>query len=103
MDDKQQTQKMDFRLLAREHPDTELAKRVCSILRWKIRYDSIRVRAEKGHVTLLGEVDWDLDRQAAEQTVRRLSGVVGITNLITTKPMPMNLADIKPSHDICSH
>jgi osmotically-inducible protein OsmY len=51
------------------------------------RYGSFdRVKAEKGHVTLSGEVSWDLDREAAEHAVRRLSGVVGITNLTTTKP-----------------
>jgi osmotically-inducible protein OsmY len=70
--------------LWREHSDAEIANRARGVLRWKIRYDSIRVMAEKGHVTLLGEVNWNLDREAAEQTVRRLSGVVGVTNRITT-------------------
>jgi osmotically-inducible protein OsmY len=68
-----------------EHFDTEIAKRARSVLRWKIRYDSIRVTAEKGHLTLFGEVNWDLDREAAEQTVRKLSGVTGVTNLLTAK------------------
>jgi hypothetical protein len=39
----------------------------------------------RDQVTLFGEVDWDLDREAAEQTVRKLSGVIGVTNLLTTK------------------
>ena len=73
------------RQLIWEHSDTEISKRAHSVLRWRIRYDSIRVTAEKGHVTLLGEVNWDLDREAAEQTVRKLSGVIGVTNLLTTK------------------
>jgi osmotically-inducible protein OsmY len=86
MNRKQRAQRIEFRRqLSWEHSDTEIAKRALSVLRWKIRYDSIRVTAEKGHVTLLGEVNWDLDREAAEQTVSKLSGVIGVTNLLTTK------------------
>ena len=87
MDNQQPNQTIEFRSpLVRREPDAEIAKRALSLLRWKIRYNAIRVNAEKGHVTLSGEVRWDLDREAAEHTVRKLSGVVGITNLITTKP-----------------
>jgi hypothetical protein len=64
--------------------DDELAIRARSLLRWKIRYNSIHVEAAKGHVTLLGQVDSSSDRDAAEQIIRKLSGVVGITNHITT-------------------
>ena len=35
--------------------DDELAIRARSLLRWKIRYNSIHVEAEKGHVTLSGQ------------------------------------------------
>jgi osmotically-inducible protein OsmY len=62
--------------------DDELAIRARSLLRWKIRYNSIHVEAEKGHVTLSGQVDSSSDRDAAEQTIRKLSGVVGVTNRI---------------------
>ena len=64
--------------------DDELAIRVRSLLRWKIRYNSIHVEAEKGHVTLSGQVNSSSDRDAAEQIIRKLSGVVGVTNRITT-------------------
>jgi osmotically-inducible protein OsmY len=87
MANKQPHQAIEFRApLVRREPDDEIAKRALGLLRWKIRYTAIRVKAEKGHVTLSGEVDWDLDREAAEHTVRKLSGVTGITNLITPKP-----------------
>ena len=43
------------------------------------------VTARNGRLTLSGEVYWDSDREAAECTVRKLSGVTGVTNLITTK------------------
>jgi osmotically-inducible protein OsmY len=86
MKGKQRAQQIESRRqLIWDHPDAEISKRARSVLRWKIRYDSIRVTADKGHVTLSGEVNWDLDRDAAEQTVRKLSGVVGVTNLLTTK------------------
>ena len=64
--------------------DDELAIRARSLLRWKTRYNSIHVEAEKGHVTLSGQVDSPSDRDAAEQIIRKLSGVVGVTNRITT-------------------
>ena len=85
MNGKQRAQQIEFRRQLSWDSDTEIATRARSVLRWKIRYDSIRVTAEKGQVTLLGEVNWDLDREAAEQTVSKLSGVIGVTNLLTTK------------------
>ena len=86
MNGKQRAQWNEFRRQPRsENSDTEIAKRARSVLRWKIRYDSIQVTAEKGHLTLFGEVNWNLDREAAEQTVRKLSGVTGVTNLLTAK------------------
>jgi osmotically-inducible protein OsmY len=86
MYDEQPARKIAFRPpLGRKHPDDEIAERALSILRWKIRYNSILVKAEKGHVTLSGEVNWYSDREAAEHTVSKLSGVVGVSNLITTK------------------
>ena len=86
MNGKQRAQWNEFRRQpCSENSDTEIAKRARSVLRWKIRYDSIQVTAEKGHLTLFGEVNWNLDREAAEQTVRKLSGVTGVTNLLTAK------------------
>ena len=64
--------------------DDELVTRARSILRWKIRYNAVYVTAEDGHVTLSGHVFSDLDREAAEQTVRKMTGVATLTNLIVT-------------------
>jgi osmotically-inducible protein OsmY len=64
--------------------DDELTTRARSILRWKIRYNSVRVVAQNGHVILSGNVLSHVDREAAEQTVRKLTGVVTLTNRITT-------------------
>jgi len=67
--------------------DDELATRARSILRWKIRYNSVRVVAQNGHVILSGNVLSYVDRDAAEHIVRKLTGVITLTNrIITTLP-----------------
>ena len=79
-------EKIKFRSpITLESSDAELARRARSLLRWKIRYDSIQVKTVNGHVTLFGEVSWDQDRETAERTVRNLTGVVDVTNSIVTK------------------
>jgi osmotically-inducible protein OsmY len=52
---------------------------------------------EKGWVTLSGEVGWHYQRQAAEQDIRRLHGVLGLTNTISLKTS-VNTANV--SNDI---
>ena len=66
--------------------DDELETRVRSLLRWKIRFNAVHVAVESGHVTLSGQVISALDRETAEQTIRRLRGVVGVTNCIIASP-----------------
>jgi osmotically-inducible protein OsmY len=48
--------------------------------------DQIKLKVEKGWVTLKGEVDWNYQKSAAEYDVHRQIGVVGITNEIKIKP-----------------
>jgi len=69
--------------------DGELALKATSLLRWKIRYNAVRVETEKGHVILSGKVDWPSDITAAEQTIRKLSGVFEVTNRIVAQ-LPMS-------------
>jgi osmotically-inducible protein OsmY len=59
-----------------------------AILRWdaQTQSESIMVRVERGWVTLTGEVSWQYQRIAAEKGVRKLSGVVGVTNDIRVEP-----------------
>jgi len=66
--------------------DSELESRARSLLRWKIRFNAVHVAAVSGHVTLSGEVITALDRENAEQTIRKLRGVVGVTNCIIASP-----------------
>lgn len=64
--------------------DDQIAKRALDILSWDttIPEDKISVTVQKGWVTLSGEVNWGYQRIQAENAVRRLSGVTGVTNAI---------------------
>jgi osmotically-inducible protein OsmY len=48
--------------------------------------DKIKVVVSKGWVTLEGEVEWQYQKRAAENAVRYLTGVIGVSNLIAVKP-----------------
>lgn len=76
--------------------DTEIATAVEHALGWNssVPKDQIHVMVEKGWVTLSGEIDWDFQRRSIERMIRPLKGVVGITNNISIKslPVPDNLS-----------
>jgi osmotically-inducible protein OsmY len=57
-------------------------------LEWDVLvpHGRIKVTAEKGFLTLEGEVDWQFQRSAAERAVLHLTGVKGVSNQITIKP-----------------
>ena len=67
--------------------DDEIARRCVNIITWDttLPEGKITVKVERGWVTLSGEVPWHFQRVAAESGVRKISGVTGITNLITIK------------------
>jgi osmotically-inducible protein OsmY len=48
--------------------------------------DKIRVTVRDGWITLEGEVEWNYQKDSAENSVRYLSGVRGMINTITVKP-----------------
>ncbi len=68
--------------------DDEIAKRALDILAWTVSvpHNRIQVRVQHGIVTLTGECDWQYQKEAAEEAVRKLGGVVGVSNLISLKP-----------------
>jgi osmotically-inducible protein OsmY len=68
--------------------DDEIAKRALNIIAWDttIPDDKIQVKVQNGLITLSGEVKWNFEKIAAENAVRKLSGVVGVVNLITVHP-----------------
>lgn len=74
--------------LANERTDADIAAAAVRALEWDafVPTDKVHVTVSKGWVTLRGEVEWQYQRQDAERVVRRLTGVRGVTNLITVKP-----------------
>jgi osmotically-inducible protein OsmY len=73
---------------ASERTDADIAAAVARALEWDafIPLDRLDVTVAKGWVTLKGEVEWQYQKEDAERVVRRLTGVKGVTNLITVKP-----------------
>ena len=57
-------------------------------LRWDaaIPAGTLEVTVSKGWVTLKGVVEYNFQRRDAERAVERISGVKGVSNLITIKP-----------------
>src|SRR6266581_3758323 len=74
--------------LATERTDADIAAAAVRALEWdsSVPADTIKVTVSKGWVTLRGEVEWQYQKEDAERIVRRLSGVKGVSNLITIKP-----------------
>lgn len=66
----------------RKTHDDEIAERALKIISWDttIPLDRVMVKVQDGWVTLRGNVEWDFQRQAAADAVRKLSGVTGISN-----------------------
>ena len=73
---------------AKKTADDEIAKRALSIISWDttIPTDDVKVKVQNGWITLSGEVEWHYQRTAAEDAVRKLSGVLGVSNLLGVRP-----------------
>ncbi len=81
-----------------ERDDGDIASAALSRLSWdsSIPKDSIKVKVEKGWVTLTGQVDWHFQKDAASREIRGLMGVTGVSNQTTIKTRP-NTNDISES------
>ena len=68
--------------------DTDIAHRAVNAMKWDVEVPDakLKVRVDKGWVTLEGEVDWNFERLAAERAVRYLTGVKGVSNQIRITP-----------------
>jgi osmotically-inducible protein OsmY len=68
--------------------DEDIAQAASNDLQWNVSvpYDRIKIQVEEGLVNLSGEVDWWYQKDAAEDAVRKLVGVVLVSNHITIKP-----------------
>src|SRR2546421_12620089 len=79
--------------IAAERTDADVAAAAVRALEWDaaVPVDKLDITVSKGWITLRGDVEWQYQKADAERVVRRLSGVRGVTNLITVRPR------IKPS------
>ncbi|WP_338034045.1 BON domain-containing protein [Lichenicola cladoniae] len=68
--------------------DGEIAAAAIERLSWNVSVpkDSVKVTVANGWVTLTGVVDWWFQKEAAEQDIRPLHGVIGVSNQATIKP-----------------
>jgi osmotically-inducible protein OsmY len=71
-----------------ERPDPEIARDAIARLKSELPFswEKIRLIVKNGFLTLEGEVEWNYQRQRAEEAVRRVRGLKGVTNSIEVKP-----------------
>ena len=71
-----------------ERPDPEIARDAVARIKSELPYswEHIRVIVKNGWLTLEGEVEWNYQRQRAEDAVRRVRGLKRVTNDIVVKP-----------------
>jgi osmotically-inducible protein OsmY len=87
---------LQIRPAGQPYTDEAIAERVANLIEWDVTIPkgAIKVKVESGYVTLSGEVGWQYQRFAAEQGIRKLPGVRGLSNVITVKPS-VSAGDIK--------
>jgi osmotically-inducible protein OsmY len=73
-----------------QRPDPDLARAAVNALEWNILvpHDRIQAKVDKGWITLEGTVDHYYQKEEAERSVRHLTGVKGVANLISVQPQP---------------
>lgn len=78
------------------HSDAELTRRVGAVLSWNAQLPPGHVKGavRDGTVTLTGEVDWQFQKNLAEDQVRELAGVTAIENRISIRPAAEVAEDI---------
>jgi VCBS repeat-containing protein len=69
-----------------KHTDAEIAEAALSAIKWDVWVpNTVTLTVDQGRMTLQGQVDWNYQRDSAEQAVRNLEGVVSVYNTITIK------------------
>ena len=76
--------------------DDQIAEALLDRLAWDVSVpkDRVKVKVEKGWITLTGDVDWHFQSEAAEDACRRMHGVLSVLNRITIKP-PVRPSEIQ--------
>ncbi len=76
--------------------DTDIAEASANALRWNVSLTGTDIKpvVKEGWVSLTGRVTWGYQKMAAEDAVRYLMGVRGVSNEITVKPT-VEVMDVK--------
>lgn len=71
-----------------ERTDVQLAQAAANVLAWStiVPRDQVKVTVQDGWITLDGAVEWWYQKRAAEDIVRSLTGVKGISNQVAVVP-----------------
>jgi osmotically-inducible protein OsmY len=79
-----------------ERNDSDIAQAIVNALAWNTQVPAgkVSVSVSNGWVTLKGDLDWQFQKDAATRAVRVLTGVRGVTNLVTVKPH-VTVADVQ--------
>lgn len=74
--------------MSTKRTDAEIARAVVNALEWDVRvpHEKIMVKVEDAWLSLEGQVDWSYEKDAALEAVRDLTGVRGVSNLISVRP-----------------
>ena len=80
-----------------ERDDVDIARSAVNALEWNVSVPKNRVKVgvTKGWITLDGDVDWYYQKRAADEAVRLLAGVRGVTNKITVKVRQAHATDVR--------
>ena len=71
-----------------QRPDPDIARDAIASLKAQlpISHEKIKVVVKDGWLTLEGTVEWQYQKTTAENAVRKVKGVKGVTNVISLKP-----------------
>ena len=71
-----------------QHTDADIARAAVNVLDWNtsVPPNRVKVLVQNGWITLGGSVEYHFQKMAAENAVRHLKGVKGVSNLIGVNP-----------------
>ena len=85
--------------------DEDIAKAAINALHWDVWVpsDSVKVKVADGWITLEGTVEYKYEQEAAEDAVCNLTGVKGVSNLITLKRPKISSSEVKTNIECALH
>ena len=84
--------------ISSERTDADIAAAITRALEWDgyVPLEKLDITVSNGWVTLRGEVEWQYQKSEVERVVRQVTGVRGVSNLISVKPgIKLSAADLK--------